>query len=106
MVCLTLLRFDIYIFWCCKCVPFFDITYFAFIFLAPEITTTDGMSNVNIVSRLYLFWRYNFFSAFFDITYFHFIFLGPEITTTDGMSYVNIVSRLYLFGGIIFFRFF
>ena len=32
----------------------FDITYFAFQFLAPDITTTDGISNVNIIWHLYI----------------------------------------------------
>ena len=27
-------------------------TYFAFKFLAPDITTTDGKSNVNTISQL------------------------------------------------------
>ena len=54
MVCLTLLFFNICIFWCFKFVPYCDITYSPFIFLAPEITTTDGMFNVNIFRLFYI----------------------------------------------------
>ena len=82
MICLTLIFFDIYIFCCFKFVLFLYFL-FSFVFLAPKITTSDAMSYVNIISRLYMF-------CFFDFTFFCFIFLAPEITSTDGM-YVDII---------------
>ena len=94
MACLTLILFDIYIFWGFNFVTFY-IIFFAFTFLAPEITTTDGMSNVTIF-YICIFWCFKFVS-YFDITYFPFMFLAPEITTTDGMSNVNIISYFFIF---------
>ena len=62
------------------------------------------MSNVNIISRFYIFWSSKFFSLFsfsyfalkMILTFFAFIFLALEITTTDGTSNVNIFD-IYIF---------
>ena len=71
MVSLTLILFHVYIYFGgLNFFRVFDITYFYFIFLAPEITTTDGMSNATIISRFCIFWSSKFFFAFFCFSHF------------------------------------